>query len=203
MKKKFSLLLALIGWLAVIAQFVIMTGNRKDTLTETIIRFFSYFTILTNTMVALYGTYTFFSSENKTGKINRPGTLTAITVYITIVGGVYQFVLRQLWQPEGLQRIVDELLHAVIPVLVIIFWWHYEQKKSIRYTQIPRWLIFPFIYMVCILLRGNISGFYPYPFVNAGELGWPAVQMNAAALLLLFILVSAIFIFIGKMITRR
>jgi len=48
------------------------------------------------------------------------GVITAITVYITIVGLVYNVILRFLWKPEGLQFIVDELLHTVIPLLLLV-----------------------------------------------------------------------------------
>lgn len=50
------------------------------------------------------------------------GTITAITVFILIVGSVYQIVLRSIWEPTGLQFIVDELLHTVIPLYMLGYW---------------------------------------------------------------------------------
>ena len=164
MKKNIALIFAIIAWFAVITQFYLMMENRVASVPETIIRFFSFFTILTNTLVAVY--FTVLSlAKNQKGFWQQPGTLTAITVYILVVGLVYQLVLRQIWEPEGMQKVVDELLHSVNPVLVLIFWFIYEKKNNIRWSQLPYWLLYPLIYLVYILVRGHLSGFYPYPFV--------------------------------------
>jgi hypothetical protein len=78
-----------------------------------------------------------------------------------------------------MQRLVDELLHSVIPILVILFWYLYEPKKSLKYNLSIKWLSYPLIYFIYILLRGNQSGFYPYPFVDVSVLGFAAVIQNA------------------------
>lgn len=195
----FSTLLAALVWLSVITQFYLMLENRVAPIPETIVRFFSFFTILTNILVAFY--FTVMSLHLP--YLKKAGTLTAITVYITIVGAVYQVVLRQVWEPTGLQMIVDELLHTINPLLTILFWCLYENKNAVRYKQVPGWLIFPFIYLVYILARGSFSGFYPYPFINVTNLGITKTIMNAAVLLLVFIIVSVLFIFIGKLLSRQ
>lgn len=102
--------------------------------------------------------------------MSASGWLTAIAVYITIVGVVYQVLLRHIWQPTGLQKLVDELLHAVNPVLVIIYRISYEQMQHLHYRQVGRWLIYPLVYLVFILIRGYFSRFYPYPFIHASGL---------------------------------
>jgi len=130
--KSLKLLLVIIvisGWFAIIAQFYLIIKNRVASIPETIIRFFSFFTILTNIFVALCctllllnpnsGLRNFFSKQN---------TFTAIAVYITIVGVVYNLILRFLWKPEGLQWIVDELLHTAIPILFILLWFFFIPK---------------------------------------------------------------------------
>jgi len=197
-------IVALVAWFAVIAQLVLMINNRVASMPETVLRFFSFFTILTNLLVAIYfltrlvkkpiQLHTFFS---------KPGVLTAITVYITVVGLVYQLVLRQIWEPTGLQKVVDELLHSVIPLLVIVCWFLYENKKEIRWSVLPGWLLYPLIYLVYILIRGHFSGFYPYPFVHVGDLGYPAVLMNAVGLLFVFSGLSALLIFIGRKLSSK
>lgn len=203
MKKKLAALFALIGWFAVITQLILMIDNRVASLSETIIRFFSFFTILTNTLVAFYFTSLCFTKNESSKPIGKPGVLTANTVYITVVGLVYQVALRPLWHPEGLQMIVDELLHSVVPVLTIIFWCLYETTTPIKYTQAINWVSYPLIYLAYILVRGHFSYFYPYPFVNVANLGMTKVLINAGILLLLFFLLSAAFIFIGKSFIKR
>ena len=123
MKKGLMLCIALFSLLAVVTQYYLMLANSTHSVFETSIRFFSYFTILSNTIVAVYFTYlTYDFLIHKENIQFSFGTLSAITVYITIVGLVYQFLLRQTWNPAGMQKVADETLHSLNPLLVIIFW---------------------------------------------------------------------------------
>ena len=155
MKKIQALLFALVTWFALLTQLILIIENRITPISETIIRFFSYFTILTNTLVAIYFSCIVFV-KNKNKLINKPGVLTAITIYIVMVGLVYQIALRQVWQPYGLQMVVDELLHSVIPILVIIFWSMYESVKPVNYSQVLKWSIYPLLYLIYILITLNL-----------------------------------------------
>jgi len=202
MKKIFSIIIALLGWFAIITQYDLMIENRVASITETTIRFFSFFTILTNILVAIYMSYQSIRTTPSKTRSNKEGILSAITVYITIVGLVYQLILRQTWHPEGFQKIVDELLHSAIPLFVIFYWYQYENKKNISFKSIPQWLIYPICYLVYILLRGSYANFYPYPFMNVLILGLQQVLINAIILLVFFVSMSALFIFTGKKIAK-
>jgi hypothetical protein len=191
--------LALITWFAVIAQYFLMVDNRVAGIGETTVRFFSFFTILTNTLVAIY--FTVVSLNLKKKALNffyRPSTLTAIAMYIMVVGLVYQFVLRHIWQPQGMQRVVDELLHTFIPSFVFLYWILDKRKSEISYKALTAWLIYPFCYIVFILIRGYASGFYPYPFVHVANLGIEKVLTNSFLLLLVFAGLCVVFIFIAR-----
>ncbi|WP_284652521.1 Pr6Pr family membrane protein [Flavobacterium terrisoli] len=194
---------AAIGWFAVIMQFVLMMQNRVESLTETTIRFFSYFTILTNCLVILYFTVIWHKKPAfLLTRFEKPGFLTAITLYITTVFCVYQFILRGIWEPTGMQRLVDELLHSFMPLYVIAYWLAYENKKDVFWRSVPGWLVFPLLYLIYILLRGDISGFYPYPFVNVYEFGMEKVLVNSGVLLLAFVVLAILFVAIGKSISK-
>ena len=203
-RKYFLTVGALISWFAIIAQFYLLIENRITSIPETTIRFFSYFTILTNILVALYFTTNLL---NKNSKIKlffqKPGILTAIAVYIAIVGLIYQIVLRHLWEPKGFQMIVDELLHTLIPIEFIIYWLLFEDKKILRWRDILYWLIYPLLYIIYILIRGSFSDFYPYPFINVTELGYKKVAINLFGLLLLFSIFSVFFIGIAKLLAKK
>ena len=204
MKKLFTLLLLLLGWFAVITQLKLMVDNRVTELPETLIRFFSFFTILTNIIVATYYSLEFFKVEIRWfNSRNKAEILTAVTVYITVVGLVYQILLRHIWNPTGMQRLVDELLHSIIPLLVIIYWIIYENKTVLKWKMIPRWLIYPMVYLVYIILRGHLSGFYPYPFVDVATHGLQQVLINSFFMTLLFLVLSLVMVFVGKRIHSR
>ncbi len=191
---------AIAGWTAVGLQFYLIVLNRVTSIPETIIRFFSFFTILTNILVAFYFTVLLVGGYGKVRQFfSRTSVVTAIAVYITIVGLVYQFLLRQLWDPMGLQRIADELLHSVIPFYFVVYWWTFLDRNNLTWKQIPAWLIYPLCYLLFILFRGELSGFYPYPFVDVAETDYGTVLRNSVVLLLVFVLFSSLFVWLGRM----
>lgn len=204
MKRYLAILIALLALFAVIVQFQLMTANRATPITETTIRFFSYFTILTNLLVAIY--FVRVTYQNQKAKeifhINF-STLTAVTVYITIVGLVYQILLRQAWSPTGMQKIVDEILHSANPLFVICFWFLNVKGNLLHYRRIPTWLIYPLIYLFYVMIRGHFSNFYPYPFIDVSELGRSQVFVNSFGMTLLFIIVSTIFVWLNRNINTE
>jgi len=191
---------AFIAAFAVITQYYLMIDGKDVSLVpELTIHFFSYFTILTNTIVAIcLSTHALIIRSKRRPFFERPGVITAIAVYITVVGLVYQIILRPLWDPQGLQMIVDELLHSVMPLFFLVYWYYYEKKQALKWGQFIPWLIYPLLYLVLILVLGNLSNFYPYPFVDVYTLGLYTVLINSAWLMVFFIALSLTFIAVGK-----
>ncbi|HSN61944.1 MAG TPA: Pr6Pr family membrane protein [Ferruginibacter sp.] len=191
---------AIAGWFAIIAQLVLIIQNRVTDIPEAIIRFFSYFTILTNILVALCFTLVWIRPEAKNNFLSSPKTKTALAVYILVVGIIYNVILRFLWAPTGLQKIADELLHLVIPLLFVIYWIYFVPKEALQWKNAFTWLLYPFIYLLYILARGAVSAthFYPYPFVDVYNHGYEKVLISCALMLLLFLMLSFIFIWAGR-----
>jgi hypothetical protein len=203
-KRSFILIIFLAVWFALIAQFILMMQNRVEPVFETVVRYFSFFTILSNLIVAIYFTRLLFRQNNHTTVTpKRNENLTAITVYILVVGLVYQVVLRSLWHPQGLQMWVDELLHTLIPAAVLIFWLLYQNADLLKYKSILSWLSYPLVYLVFILIRGRVSGYYPYPFIDVNQLGIQKVMINSVFLLLFFVFISAILIGLGNLMLSK
>ncbi|WP_188467150.1 Pr6Pr family membrane protein [Bizionia arctica] len=199
MKRKFEIFGFSIGWFAIIAQFFLMLENRQADIPETIIRFFSFFTILTNIIVALFLTISVFRFKKFPFNLFlAKGTLTAITAFIVIVGLVYQIVLRKIWEPTGLQYIVDELLHTIIPLFMLGYWFFNIRKEDLLLKPVFNWLIYPSIYLVFIIVRGNISGYYPYPFLNIKEIGYESVLLNITVIFTIAIVIMIALSIIGK-----
>lgn len=189
---------ALITWFAVCAQLVLIIQESTTPVVETLVRFFSYFTILTNILVALFFTCLFFPESRLFNYFSKEGRFTALTVYIVIVGLTYQVLLRPIWNPEGLQIIIDELLHSLIPLFVVLYWLLYSDKKLPQWKQIPSWSIYLIVYAGYILIRGALTGQYPYPFVDVTVLGYPAALINTLGVFALFTVLSGFFIFVAK-----
>jgi hypothetical protein len=198
--RKYLLIIgAIIGWFAVTAQLYLILFNRVASIEETIVRFFSFFTVLTNLLVAIYFTVSWLTPNSGLGHFfARPGVFTATAVYIVIVGLVYQLILRGIWHPTGLQRLVDELLHSVMPLYFLIYWFTGLAPKTVHWRQQFSWLIYPLVYLIFILLRGAVANYYPYPFVDVMQLGYNQVLMNCTVLLLVFSGISALMIWINR-----
>ncbi|TCK80659.1 Pr6Pr family membrane protein [Albibacterium bauzanense] len=197
-------LCALLVWATVILQFILIIQNRTYPVPETIIQFFSYFTILTNILVACcFTTIAIKREPYKTTFFANPGVLAATVVNITIVGSVYNLILRALWTPTGLQLLADEFLHTIIPILYITFWLIAVPKIHLHWSRIFNWLYYPLGYFIIILFSGSLSGFYPYPFINVTELGWSQVIINSIFITAAFIFLSLLIVFISRMMQRN
>lgn len=194
--------IAAISWFALIIQFWLILDNVSGAEASilAIVRYFSFFTILTNLAVAISCTAqsffpgSFFAKKNITA---------AITVYILIVGAVYNIILRPLWKPQGWQLLADVLLHDATPALYFLFWLLAVSKEGLKWKFAFMWLLYPFVYIVYILLRGAILIEYPYPFIDVSSLGYTRVISNSFGLLIVFIVVSLLIIAIGKMLQKR
>ena len=202
--KVYLAFIAILGWFALIAQFYINIHSGLAAPSEIIVRYFSYFTITTNLLVAIACTSLFINPLLGPGYFfSQQGTLTAITVYILIVGIIYNLILRSLWNPQGLQWVVDELLHSAIPLLFFGFWIIFAPKDELLWKDIWSWLIYPIVYMLFILIRGSTSNFYPYPFINIKVLGLNKVLANSMGIALAFILVSLLMVTLAQFISQR
>ena len=191
----FLITATIVTWFAVVFQFYLILVNRVTTVPEIIIRFFSFYTILTNILVALAFTFFLLSSRSRlTVFFCNPNVITAITVYITVVGITYNLILRPLWQPKGLQQLVDELLHVIVPLLFIFYWLLFTSKNRLLWKNIFSWLIYPFVYVILILLRGAFSGYYPYPFIDVNKLGYSKVFLNCVGLFCVFFVLSILLV---------
>ncbi len=199
----YSAIGATLGWFAIIAQFYLNIAARTTAIPETIFRFFGYFTVDTNILVALCFTSFFLKANPGWSKFfSRQKVLAAVAVYITVVGVVYNTVLRETWNPEGLQLIVDELLHLIIPILFIVFWSIFVPKKELKWKDALPWLIYPLAYIIYIIILGALTGFYPYPFTDVNKLGYNKALLNGGGLIIVFLLLSLLFVAIGKTLNR-
>ncbi|HEY5966362.1 MAG TPA: Pr6Pr family membrane protein [Chitinophagaceae bacterium] len=193
---------AVMGWFTVIIQLYLHILNRPVAFGESLLRFFGYFTIDTNILCALFLTFVTLQSKSRLGRFFRKATTaTALTAYITIVGVTYNILLRNTWNPQGMQKLVDELLHSVIPVYFVLFWFIFVPGKDLKWKDAFPWLIYPISYMVYAIILGAITMFYPYPFVDVNELGYTKALTNSLIVLALIFLLSLAFIGIGK--TRK
>ncbi len=140
----------------------------------------------------------YLTDERGRHPLLKPANLTAIAVYIFVVGLVYNLVLRQLWSPLGWQWVADNLLHVVTPILYLLYWWQFVPDKPQRWKLALLWLLYPAIYFVYAIIRGQLEGVYPYPFIDVNQLGFQKVFINALIIMLLFLATGWGFLALGR-----
>jgi hypothetical protein len=182
------------AWFALLLQFPltmrISIANGMSVI-GAILTYFSFFTLLTNLIVALVLTFSLLAPDSRWGRFfSGPVVATGTALYIAMVAVVYSVLLRHVWHPEDLDKLADILLHDVVPVMYVAFWIFFVPKAAMRWRNTLSWTIYPMIYLGWILIRGAIYGRYPYPFVDVGKLGYLQVMLNSVMLLATFLIVS-------------
>jgi hypothetical protein len=205
MARGYAFIAAAIGWFAIIGQYFLSNGTKTGSaLTDGTIVFFSYFTILSNILVAIALTTASFAPESRLGKFfGGPNGATPVAVYITVTGITYWFLLRPLYADlRGMGMVLNAVHHYVMPVLYVVYWLLFVAKGRLHLRYIPDWLIFPLVYALYTLLHGQASGFYPYPFVDVTKLGLDHVLRDMARFVVFFALVSAAYVLVDRILGR-
>jgi len=196
-----AVLIAVLAWLAFVAQTDITIGRmllRGLSVIDGIERLSSYLTNLTIFAVAIG--FTCVATRARFAPVRffrKPPVLTAIVVYIVFVGVAYNTLLRHLWTPSGYRALLTELLHTVIPLLCALYWLLFVPRFRLLLRDCLFWLVYPLGYLLITFWRGSETDFYPYPFIDVGELGYERVLINSMSLLFGFVVLMAVFIAIN------
>ena len=198
----FSGFIALIAWFGIGVQFYNLVHHAAAngfTKLEAIGRFFSYFTILSNLMAALSLSVSLLVPATGPGRFfKKPFVLTAIAVYIFMVGVGYNLLLRGTWNPQGWHKVSDEMVHVADPLLFALYWYFFVPKNSLKWKYALYWISVPALYLVYMIIRGAIDGFYPYSFLDVSKLGYTRMLLNALGVGIGFLAAGLSFIAIGR-----
>jgi len=193
---------AMVAWFGVLLQLVLSlqlaVTNGKSALDGLVI-YLGYFTVLTNLLVAVSLSWPLLSPRSAPGRwFQRPGVASAIVVSIAIVGLAYHLLLRHIWNPQGLQWLADVTLHYAVPLLCLVHWWFCVPPARMAWHAPLAWAAWPLAYLVYALLRGAWLQSYPYPFIDVTALGYPQTLLNAAGLLVVFLLLGSVLVAVGR-----
>ncbi len=176
-------------------------ANGMD-LFSALVQFFSFFTILTNLTITLI-----YLSDmvgwSWLGWFRRQAVRAMMTGVMLLVMIFYHVLLRPIWQPEGLFLLCDYLLHYAAPLLYTAWWLATQTHGGLRLSALPMMLVPPLIYLAYVMVRGAITNVYPYPTLNAFELGYGQVAINMVLVALGLSLLFAIVIGIDRALARR
>jgi hypothetical protein len=192
------------AWLAVALQCYLNIDNGlqgNGAVLSNLANFFSFFTIETNIIVALVLTCSL--RERAHPFFTNPSVKAALVVYIIIVGAVYSYLLSHLYTLQGWQVFTNALLHDVIPILYPLYWLLFMEKGFLQWRDPLRWLIFPLAFFIYSMVRGELFGVYPYPFIDVAMIGYVAVACNAAFLAAAFLALGIILTALDRALAGR
>ena len=171
----------LFGAAGLLLQFTIsmqsMLGSGRD-LFGSLGHFFSFYTILTNiALVLIYLSEVVPSS--RLAVFRHPIVRGMMAANIALVALYVFFVLRFLASLTGLFLLADNILHYLCPALYLLWWLVAQPHGRLRWGNLPVMLAPTLVYFVYAMARGAWVQEYPYPILNAIELGYAQVLFNA------------------------
>jgi hypothetical protein len=199
-------LLAAVAAFGAIAQLVltakqaIMPGFGLDpmALRLLVVQYFSFFTTLSNLLVVVLaiglaagGGGWASGSTGRAGVFWRWLLLTTVPS-IVVTGSVYRLMLRPLSDATGFPAVVNDVQHVVVPLGTVLVWLVMGPRGWIRHRQLPSILIFPLLYYAWTLIHGAAIDWYPYPFVDVTQLGYPRALLAGGIILVLLLVLAEV-----------
>lgn len=191
----FAICLGALAWTAIGLQFYITDLSA--------INFFSYFTTLSNLLVAVCLSFTVWNAGKSGRFFSSLSVQSAVAVYISIVSLVYNLALRGIWMLTGLGWVLDNMVHVVVPVMYVLYWIFFRPGGRLEWQQVMTWMLFPFLYLSYSLVRGAMTNWYPYPFLNANKFGYEQVFINIALMLIVFMISGLLLILISRISDKK
>jgi hypothetical protein len=198
-------LIAAVIWFALVLQFFLSLKTAGERgIVFGIAMYLAFFTVLTNLIVAVVLTMPLLSPQSRFGRFcERHETVAGVAVNIALVGITYNLLLRNVWDPQGWQLVADILLHQVVPIVFVVYAWLLARERVPSYSSRVRWAIWPVLYFVYALVRGAMTGFYPYPFMDVGTIGYLRVFENAIGLVIAYFAIAAVLYGFDKIPSRH
>jgi hypothetical protein len=190
--------IAACGWSGLILQ-VVLAALRVHGLAPALWRLSIFFTILSNLTTAIVFTGIALGSV----KLRHPLLLAGLAMTMALVGAVFELMLRRIVHPTGWRLVTNALLHDAVPLLTVAAWLFLAEKGRLR-SRDP-WLIaiFPIVYLGYALLRGATGGFYPYPFIDPGKIGWGGVTAYVITISAVFLLFGQLMVLLDRKLGAR
>ncbi|MCO5398706.1 Pr6Pr family membrane protein [Ralstonia soli] len=184
-------LLAAVICAALVAQIALIVAGGTDansghvdghvSLAARLVRLFSYFTIQSNLLVAAAAA-TFAIDPARDGTWWRVLRLDAL-LGIATTGLVFAIVLAPILHLQGLAAVVSDAFHVASPCMALLGWLLFGPRPRIGWQTVALSLLWPATWLAYTFIHGALTGWYPYPFLNAAAIGYSAALRNTAVVL--------------------
>lgn len=190
--RTWHLVTAVVTWAALVLQLVLVIAGgtvldetNPPALGTRLVRFVSYFTVLSNIIVALTTT-TLSAGQDRYPRWWRVLRLNGV-VCIAVTGLVHWFLLRPLLDLSGADWLADKLLHVVVPLLAVVGWGAFGPRRRADAGLLLPSLAFPIGWLAYTLVRGAVVDWYPYPFLDVSLHGYPRALLSCAGVAVLLL----------------
>jgi len=100
----------------------------------------------------------------------------SVVAYAVVTGIVYNLLLRGAPERELVgQQWPTEILHVVAPIVIVLDWLLSPGRPALPWSALRVALVYPVAWLAYTLLRGGVTGLYPYPFIDPATDGWGSV----------------------------
>jgi hypothetical protein len=164
-------------------------------------RFFAYFTIQSN-LIGVVAFAWLLLDRRRPRSRGLELLRGASAVYLTVTFFVVIFLLSGADVQLNLVW-VDVALHKVFPVIVVADWLIDPADVEITRRDSMLWLVYPIAWAVVTVVRGELDGWYPYPFLDPANGGYGQVAIVIAAITLAFVVLALLVASAGNARRRR
>lgn len=185
---------SLLGLTAVATEITVLLQRGQFSPTN----FFSFFTVLSNVFAAVVLS---LSASRSQARLASGFALVrgAAALYMATTGIVFSVLLSGL-DSDVLTAVPWDniVLHYIMPVAVVLDWALDSPGVRLTFRRALVWVVFPMAYLAYSLVRGAITGWYPYPFLDPREHGYTGVLVVSAAVTALVLALAAGMVRIGR-----
>ena len=185
--------MALVVVASLVVQLALLLGGGTDAHTGAdqssvpvatrLVRLFSHFTIQSNLFV-LAASVSLAVAPQRDGRVWRVLRLDAL-LGITVTGLVYWTLLAPVVDLRGAALVAGLGFHLVSPLATLAVWLRFGPRPRIAWSTVRWAFLWPLAWVVFTYAHGALTGWYPYPFVDAAALGYPRTLVAVAGVLVL------------------
>lgn len=176
------------------------TGSSAPVATR-LVRLFLFFTIDSNLIVALVCALT-LAHPLRGGFWWEALRLNALTA-ITITGIVYATLIAPFLHLDGWALVTMAGLHVVSPIGYVLAWILFSPRRHLRSSHIPAAFVLPVIWLVITFVHGRLTGWYPYSFLDVGDIGLGSALVNALLILIAGTVIATLYRLLDAVLPQR
>jgi len=137
--------------------------------------YLGFFTYTTNIMVDFWlvfvGVAILFQLNAMNRFLTRASLQGFLTAMIVIVGILYCSTMLWFDTPYSLGlwwgNVVTFWHHVVTPAVMVYLFFRPVDRTRLRMKHLTLWMIYPFAYFLVTMIRGGVTRWYPYPFLDS------------------------------------